>query len=100
MIVNPSYTEKKLSYYLKSFIGLYFKIFIKKFFITYNFFTVNVNICLYILSRYEDQVVGILIYMKRCQYGCFKFRLEYFPVSLFSYLPPMLLEPNHWFLKS
>lgn len=66
MILNLFYTEKKLSYYLKSFTGFYFKIFIEKFFLTYNFFTVNVNICLHILSRYEDQVVGILIYTKRC----------------------------------
>lgn len=66
MILNPSYTEENLSYFLRSFTGLYLKISVETFFLTYKFFIVNVNICPYILSGFEDQVVRMLIYM-RCR---------------------------------
>lgn len=38
MISDPSYTEENLAYVFRSLKGLYFKIFVENFFLTYNAF--------------------------------------------------------------
>ena len=54
----------------------------KIFFLTYNFFLVNVNVCPHSQWIWQDHIVRILTYLKRCCTYCFKFRLDYSLVSL------------------
>lgn len=74
MTLEPSSTLKEIHlknrwdffFFLRYFMGPYFKIFVKKFFLTYHFFIININTSFHIISRYEGQAVRFLVYSKEC----------------------------------